>query len=124
MSCHESINYLINVRGRIYFVVDFRIKFNLKTASQEGKPAFLLYQEGTSFFAMAVDVVTSVMKIPNEDIDINSNIVNNKNLGFIRGIAKATHKIISVLNMKELFKDEIFTNDQNLEFLVPKQSAA
>ena len=39
---------LINVRGRIYFVVDFRIKFHLASSVQEGRPAYLLYQEGTS----------------------------------------------------------------------------
>ncbi|HYX34369.1 MAG TPA: chemotaxis protein CheW [Oligoflexus sp.] len=97
---------LINVRGKLFNVVDFRVKFAMKMPEFKEHAAYILYTSEVGNFALAVDKVRAVQTFNAEHIDTSSHILSQESQSFISGVAKLDSQLISIIKLKSLLEDE------------------
>lgn len=98
---------LINVRGRLFSVVDFRVKFGMKPPVSSERSAYLLYMRDSCNFALAVDFVHAVQPIAADAIETRTHILSQNSQKFVCGVAKLGSQLVSVISLKDLLEDEI-----------------
>lgn len=108
---------IINLRGKIISVVDFRLKFN-PNFNEENNPGVILVVENDNFFiGVIVDDLISVQSLNEEDIQKNQEIKYNIDLKFIVGNFILKDNLVSILKLSACLSEEelkAFHQHQNI----------
>jgi purine-binding chemotaxis protein CheW len=117
---HESNRFLkgvINLRGRIIPVIDMRLKFGMEPKPYTDRTVFIIvevlgdYQ--TFLLGIAVDAVSDVVDISDEDLEKTPQIGLKLKSYYLYGIAQIGDHMIMILNIdKILSSDEIIDMSQ------------
>ncbi len=105
----HSVEYfmgMIDIRGKVIPVIDFKKKLRLKTEhSQKPEKLIIIEFEGQRI-GLAVDKVLSVMDFKQEEIDLGPPAVKSFHTEYILGIGKKSDKFIVLINLINLFDKE------------------
>lgn len=101
----EFIEGIINFRGDIIPIINLRKKFMLEYNENVIGTRIIIVNEGEKQLGMIVDEASEVLHINNEDIELVSDIVLERNERLVYGIAKVQDRIIILLNLSELIND-------------------
>lgn len=96
---------IINLRGQIIPVVDFRILFDLPATADENKERRIVVIESNSqTIGFIVDGVREVLRIPISTIQEAPDIIKSQvDKRYIEGVAQLDDRLIIVLNIEAVF---------------------
>ena len=106
------IKGVINLRGKVIPVVDFRLKFGMETMEYDERTCIIVVEiaEGgkTTVMGLVVDSVSEVVNIREGDIDDAPAFGNAIDTNYILGMAKAGGNVKILLDIDRVFGgDEI-----------------
>jgi purine-binding chemotaxis protein CheW len=96
---------VINLRGRVIPVIDFRKRFNLPEAlkdNEESRRIVVVDINGTTV-GLIVDQVSHVIKLENESVSPTPETVKSSGGGCFSGIGRMGDKLIILLDVEEMF---------------------
>ncbi len=108
----DFIRGVINLRGKVIPVIDLRLKFGIREASDSGRTCVIvvrLYQNGSPVTTgLIVDEVSEVLDIRQEQIDDSPSFGENVNTDYILGMGKCGAKVVMLLDIdRVLSRQEI-----------------
>ncbi len=104
----EFIMGLLNLRGKVFPVIDLRTKLGIHKRDNDDKARIIVLEvlrdTGIAQLGMVVDSVSDVVDIKAEHIDdVSSYQLSDLNMGFILAMAKMNGSIKMLLNTEQLF---------------------
>jgi len=102
----DYVRGLINLRGKVIPVIDFRIKFGLKAGEQTSQTCIIVMSvetpEGPVLVGGVMDAVSEVLNIKNEEIEDAVSFGSQIDDDFILGIAKVNDGIKILLDIDRI----------------------
>ncbi|MBN2258961.1 MAG: chemotaxis protein CheW [Clostridiales bacterium] len=98
-------NYLIgviNLRGMIIPIVDFRMRMNFDTKEYNDRTSIVITENGNVLVGFIVDEVTEVLEIEDKKISKQSDKKNRKENALIDGFYKTEDFIVKILNYTQI----------------------
>jgi purine-binding chemotaxis protein CheW len=95
---------VINLRGNVTPVVDLRTKLNFEPANFTSDTRVIITKNGDIELGYIVDQTRDVIDVNTNDIESASTIGTNSE--FFEGIAKINGRLIILLNLEELMKQQ------------------
>lgn len=102
---------VINLRGRVIPVIDFRIKLGLKTVNHTERVCIIIIDTEGKLIGITVDSITGVSNIKGRDIDDMPITGSKLKTDYIFGLAKTEGRIKLLLDI------EYFLNSQKTDIL-------
>ena len=99
----EEIAGVINLRGKIFPVVELRKKFGFPEASSNDQTRIVVLEYGGRETGFIVDRVHEVLRIDSSVVDPTPEVMGTVDADFIKGIAKLEGKLLIVLDLEKLF---------------------
>jgi purine-binding chemotaxis protein CheW len=99
----EEIAGVINLRGKIFPVVNLRRKFGFADAEAGEHTRIIVLEFGGRETGFIVDRVHEVLRIDSSIMDPTPEVMGSVDTDFIRGIAKLADRLLIVLDLERLF---------------------
>lgn len=101
----EFVEGVINLRGKIIPVIDFRKKFHIYDgdSGDEESRRIIVVAFGTVNVGMVVDKVSQVVKITSDQISPTPEVVRGYDSDYIKGVARLGERLIILLELEQLF---------------------
>jgi len=99
------IKGFINLRGDIIPVMDLRVRLGLPEKAEDEDTRIIIFNINNIVFGAIVDSVSEVLQLEESKIESAAGILNDKNLDYINGVAKAETKLITLLNLEKLISE-------------------
>ena len=96
------IKGVINLRGEIIPVMDFREKFDLLASEETEETRIIIFNINQASLGGIVDAVLEVVSLQNSMIEVKANYSNENNQDCIFGVAKVDGRIIRLLDLNNL----------------------
>jgi purine-binding chemotaxis protein CheW len=101
--CPPHILGNLNLRGEVVTLIDIKATLNLKAEQQQGKPKVAIAQVGEVVAGIAIDDIWDILYINEEDL---ANSAGSETNLWIQGVATYQNKMVSVLNLPQLFQSD------------------
>ena len=102
----EYFKGLINLRGRVFPVMDVAIRFNQPQAEYNERTCFVIASYENSILGLIVDGVEEVVRIPESEIEPPPNMGDAYHNRFIQGMGKVRSDVVILLDIHNLIHDE------------------
>lgn len=99
------IKGVINLRGDIIPVMDLRLRLGLPEKEEDEDTRIIILDINKIFFGIIVDSVSEVLQLEEAKIESAAGIINDKNMDYINGVAKAESKLVTLINMEKLISE-------------------
>ena len=108
-STDKSIEGMINLRGRVNYILNLRTKFGLieKEISDESK--FIMLNANNSTIGCIVDEVTDIVKLNDDQVQSSPSFIGSGDTNYIKGIGKLEDRLIIILDPEKVFSAEVAT---------------
>ena len=100
----EYVKGVINLRGKVIPIVDLRSKFNMPPREYDKETCIIVVNLQDSFMGIAVDTVSEVLDIAEEDIDNPPSFGGDVRANFIRGMGKVKDKVKILLDINAVLQ--------------------
>ncbi len=100
-----AIKGIINLRGKVFPVLDVRIRFNLPVIEYTERTCFIIAAMDDSTIGLIVDSVKEVEKIPASEIEPPPKMGETTNSRFVKGIGKTGNDVKIILDLKNLLRE-------------------
>jgi len=97
---------VINLRGNIIPVIDLRIRFGLKVGEVHGENCILVADLGGRKTGCLIDSLVGVATIERAQFEEHPDMGANIHTEFMSGIAKLKDRVIIILDMEQILKNE------------------
>ncbi len=94
---------VINLRGKIFPVVDLRHKFGFPARAHDEHTRIIVLEFGGRETGFIVDRVHEVLRIDRGVLDPTPEVMSSVDADFIEGIAKLDGRLLIVLDLEKLF---------------------
>lgn len=95
----------MNLRGTVVPIVDLRVKFGLPEAEYNQFTVIIVVTVGKKIVGLVVDAVSDVLNIIQNEIEPAPDL-GGMDTSFMTGMAKASDKLITLLNIDRLLGQE------------------
>lgn len=116
----EYMKGIINLRGKIIPVIDFRLKFSMPERAYDELTCIIIveimHNEKKNFVGILVDKVAEVVNVNQKDVEAPPQYGQDREENFLSGIGKIKGKVVMLLNI------ELVVNCQELISLVKEDS--
>ena len=112
----DTPNYVkgvLNLRGKIIPVIDFRLKLNLEQTPYTKQTCIIVIESRQGMIGMIVDAVREVIDLESGEIEISPKLSKDQDKEYISGIGKADKDVVILIDVMRVFADESFL--QNAE---------
>jgi len=99
------IKGVINLRGDIIPVMDLRTRLGLPEKAEDEDTRIIIFDINKVVFGTIVDSVSEVLQLEDSKIESVAGIINDKNLDYINGVAKAESKLVTLINLEKLISE-------------------
>lgn len=101
----EFVEGVINLRGKIIPVIDFRKRFHIYDGGEgdEENRRIIVVSFGSVTVGMIVDKVSQVIKITSDQISPTPDVVKGYESDYISGVARVGDRLIILLELERLF---------------------
>jgi len=110
----DTPNYfegLINLRGKIYTIINLRKKFNISVNSDNQYNKIVIMNSETLAIGFIIDVVQEIVWVEDKFIERTPESIRTLNRDYISGIAKINDKAVMLLDLEKVLG---FNNSENL----------
>jgi purine-binding chemotaxis protein CheW len=94
---------VINLRGKIFPVVQLRMKFGFPEVEAGDQTRIMVLEYDGKETGFIVDRVHEVLRIDSSIVDPTPEVMGTVDADFIRGIAKLENRLLIVLDLEKLF---------------------
>ena len=115
----EYIEGLINLRGKVYSVINLRKRFNLPLKEFDDFTKIIMVSVKSTIVGFIVDAVSEIIKVDDADIEDASTVLNGNREKFVNGVAKVNERVIMLLDLNSV----IFEPEESAFSSVRLQSA-
>jgi len=91
---------LINLRGKIYTILNLRKKFNLAAKESDEHTKIVLLNSDRLAVGFIIDVVNEIIRIDDKDIENPPETIKALNKKYITGVAKIGEKAVLLLDLE------------------------
>jgi len=98
----ESIEGVINLRGKIIPVMDLRKRFGLAEINSDKKNRILVVELENKLLGLIVNSASEVLKIPPSDIEAPGAVLAEGESGYVIGVGKLKGRLIILLDIAKL----------------------
>lgn len=101
----DYVEGVINLRGKIIPVIDFRKRFHIYDSSDgdDESRRIIVVSFGTVNVGIIVDKVSQVLKVSEDQISPTPDVVRGYDSDYIRGVARVGDRLIILLELEQLF---------------------
>lgn len=97
---------ITNLRGRVVPVIDLRRRCGVPASEHTNETRIVVVSTSNGMVGLVVDAVSEVMRIPGEQVEVPSGIVNVPENNYLRGIAKLDDRLVSLMDLDGLLPSE------------------
>lgn len=90
---------ITNLRGRVVPVIDLRKRCNVDVSDYTPETRIVVVSSATGMVGLIVDAVSEVMRIPSEQVEVPSSVVNVSENAYLRAIAKLDDRLVSLMDL-------------------------
>lgn len=125
----DFVKGVINLRGKVLYVIDLRGKFGLEETSFTKETCIIIVDIGSLQLGVIVDSVYEVLEFKKENIEANQSLSDDDNDQFIIGMGKIDEKVIILADLSIAFSSESMKkiirpdNQAKLNSLIAENSA-
>lgn len=101
----EFVEGIINLRGKVIPVLDLRQHFGFEKKPKDPNQRIMLTEVDGDSIGVIVDMVSSVMRIPEESIEPPATVIIGQDIKYIQGIAKVDDKLLVLLDLTRIIND-------------------
>lgn len=98
-----EITGVINLRGKIFPVVDLRKTFEFPEVERDAHTRIIVLEFGGRETGFIVDRVHEVLRIDRDAMDATPEVMGSVDADFLAGIAKLEGRLLIVLDLEKLF---------------------
>lgn len=98
------IEGVINLRGRIVFVVDLRKRFGRSDTAPNKKNRILIVGLEDRIIGLIVNSASEVLKIPPSEIEAPAGLFQEDGPQFITGVGKLNGRLVLLLDLRKILK--------------------
>lgn len=91
-----------NLRGSIIPIINLRALFGLAPKATDGETRTIVVNVGARTMGCTVDMVSQVVRIPDEEIQPAPAAITSDGAGYIEGFARLDGELITILDINEL----------------------
>ncbi len=122
---------VINLRGRVIPVVDFRKRFGFKVSDWTKDTRIVVVDIGKQDIVVVVDAVTEVLRLSAESVEPPSSVITTTDSEYLWGIAKLESRLIILLDLEQALStlehggaSDKFEMDEDEEKKAPSKKVA
>ena len=101
----EFIEGVINLRGKVIPVIDFRKRFNMDSREEGKDTRIIVTNISGKILGFIVDSVSEVLRIPTSSIEPPPPIVAGIESEYINGVGKLDDRLLILINLDRLLSD-------------------
>jgi purine-binding chemotaxis protein CheW len=101
-SAPETIEGVINLRGKIIPVMDLRKRFGHFDVQPDKKNRILVVELDNKLIGLIVNAASEVLKIPPSDIEAPSSVFAEGESNYVTGVGKLKGRLIILLDVSKL----------------------
>ncbi len=90
---------ITNLRGRVVPVIDLRKRCNVDISDYTPETRIVVVSSATGMVGLIVDAVSEVMRIPSDQVEVPSSVVNVSENAYLRAIAKLEDRLVSLMDL-------------------------
>ena len=111
----ETIEGVINLRGKIIPVMDLRKRFGQTEIQPDKKNRILVVEMENKLVGLIVNAASEVLKIPPSEIEAPGSVFSEGESGYVTGVGKLKGRLIILLDITKLLR--------HTEFKRPEEAA-
>jgi purine-binding chemotaxis protein CheW len=100
----ETIEGVINLRGKIIPVMDLRKRFGQADVQPDKKNRILIVELGNKLLGLIVNSASEVLKIPPSEIESPGNMLAEGESTYVTGVGKLGGRLIILLDIAKLLQ--------------------
>jgi purine-binding chemotaxis protein CheW len=101
-SAPDTIEGVINLRGKIIPVMDLRKRFGLTEITTDKKNRILVVELDNKLLGLIVNSASEVLKIPPSDVEAPGSVFADGESGYVTGVGKLKGRLIILLDISKL----------------------
>src|SRR5712671_3311869 len=101
-SAPETVEGVINLRGKIIPVMDLRKRFGQADIQADKKNRILVVELENKLIGLIVNAASEVLKIPPSDIEAPGTVFAEGESGYVTGVGKLKGRLIILLDISKL----------------------
>ena len=101
-SAPDSIEGVINLRGKIIPVMDLRKRFGLTEITTDKKNRILVVELDNKLLGLIVNSASEVLKIPPSEVEAPGSVFADGASGYVTGVGKLKGRLIILLDISKL----------------------
>src|ERR1043166_988264 len=98
----DTIEGVINLRGKIIPVMDLRKRFGQSEIQQEKKNRILVVELDNKLVGLIVNSASEVLKIPPSEIESPGSVFADSESGYVTGVGKLKGRLVILLDISKL----------------------
>jgi purine-binding chemotaxis protein CheW len=98
----DTIEGVINLRGKIIPVMDLRKRFGFSEIQQDKKNRILVVELENKLVGLIVNSASEVLKIPPSEIESPSSVFADSESSYVTGVGKLKGRLIILLDISKL----------------------
>ena len=115
----ESIEGVINLRGKIIPVMDLRKRFSSPNVQSDKKNRILVVELEKRLLGLIVNSASEVIKIPPSEIEPPGNVFAEGESNYVTGVGKLNGRLIILLDIEKLLHRPEFKRLEEAAETVP-----
>ncbi len=101
----EFVEGVVNLRGKVIPVIDLRKRLGLGAAEKSKDNRIVVVDGGGEDIGMIVDMVTEVLRLPANSVEMVSGVISSTDSEYLMGIAKLESRLIILLDLRKVLSD-------------------
>ncbi len=101
-SAPDTVEGVINLRGKIIPVMDLRKRFGQTEISSDKKNRILVVELDNKLLGLIVNSASEVLKIPPSEIEAPGSVFADGESGYVTGVGKLKGRLIILLDISKL----------------------
>lgn len=93
---------VLNLRGNIIPIVGLREKFHLEKINYDETTRIIVVNHKSKLIGLVVDEVSRVLNIPDENIETNPEMLNDRTKALISGVARVENEVVILLELENI----------------------
>lgn len=99
----EFVEGVVNLRGRIIPVVDFRTRIGMKKVEVDNKTRIIVVDLESQVVGFIVDEVSEVLRIPKDITEPPPPLIGGVNSEYITAVGKLEDRMLILLDLEKVF---------------------
>ena len=105
-SAPETVEGVINLRGKIIPVMDLRKRFGHVDIQPDKKNRILVVELDNKLIGLIVNAASEVLKIPPSDIEAPGSVFAEGESSYVTGVGKLKGRLIILLDVSKLLRQQ------------------